>query len=265
MAPPFLLQQVGIMAKLNIPLKYLDIDSLKERWNVNNSVLIELAKEENLKFFIRPIVLEMALGTTTTKSKLYDRALELLNRTPVRLNDVYQLLAKKSQFITIKNICKTEKDIQIDLADLVVPMANIETIEQKYSERSQRTNTFVPVTDDCSCVLFNGKEYTFGVMQAKVIKILWDSYNQGTPWVYGKRILSQIGCGSDRIQSLFSHNKHWRNVVASDGNGKYRLDVPAKPKSVPNAQNNETPTPNIKKFCTPKIGDAWKLISGTYS
>ena len=58
--------------------------------------------------------------------------------------------------------------------------------------------------------------------------MLWEAREKGELWVYGKRILSDIGAGSARIQSIFRNHKYWREIVGTDSKGRYRLKLPPK-------------------------------------
>ena len=46
---------------------------------------------------------------------------------------------------------------------------------------------------DFTCFSFYGEDFSFGKMQALVIKELYDKYYAGDPWVHGKLLLKKAG------------------------------------------------------------------------
>lgn len=73
-------------------------------------------------------------------------------------------------------------------------------------------------------VRFSGKAYSFGIIQASVLFILYQAAEEGTPWVSGKQVLAKAGSLSFSISNLFKRKSGWRNLITSDGLGNYRLD-----------------------------------------
>ena len=92
-----------------------------------------------------------------------------------------------------------------------------------------KESDFQIATSDFTCIIWQGKKLKFGETQGKVIRMLWEAREKGELWVYGKRILSGIGSGSARIQSIFRNHKTWREIIATDSKGRYRLKLPPKP------------------------------------
>ncbi len=74
-----------------------------------------------------------------------------------------------------------------------------------------------------------GQDYTFGDIQANIIRILHDAAGTQNPWRFGKVMLAEAGSASRNINELFSSKKDWRTLIESDGRGYYRLRVRLKP------------------------------------
>jgi len=216
------------MLKLNFPVAFLDIEGLENRWQCGLGVIQTMAETEKIHLFLRPVVLDIALDTIclapAEKKKLRSHHLDY--------RDIYLLFKNKNNKIPVRGFYGKENTrlpiIYAEFCDLIIPLDMVEAFEHLHSDDNGPDQEFHPLSDDFTCFVWRGREYKFGEMQAKVIKRLWQAREDGSPWMYGKRILTDIGSGSDRIQSIFNHNTSWRNIVLSDKNGKYKLNLPPK-------------------------------------
>lgn len=77
-----------------------------------------------------------------------------------------------------------------------------------------------------SKVLFAGKWYHLGIMQAKVIKQLYYASLTDSPWIFGKELLYKAGSESIRMRDLFKSQSGWKEIIESDHKGNYRLKFP---------------------------------------
>lgn len=73
-------------------------------------------------------------------------------------------------------------------------------------------------------IVFNGQKYSFGDIQADVIRQLYEAALTGKPWQNGKQILAKAGSQSFTLSNIFKRNPLWRRLIISDGRGSYRLD-----------------------------------------
>ncbi|MEK6747520.1 MAG: hypothetical protein AABY33_10880 [Pseudomonadota bacterium] len=69
--------------------------------------------------------------------------------------------------------------------------------------------------------------FTFGMIQAKIIKRLHDAVRQESPWVNGKQLLHYAGSTGDKLRDVFKSQPAWREIIESDGRGYYRLKYAA--------------------------------------
>lgn len=72
-------------------------------------------------------------------------------------------------------------------------------------------------------IVFNGQKYSFGDIQADVIRQLYEAALTGNPWQNGKQILAKAGSQSFTLSNIFKRNPLWRHLIISDGRGMYRL------------------------------------------
>jgi len=72
-------------------------------------------------------------------------------------------------------------------------------------------------------VSYRGREFRFGPIQSKVIRLLHEAARNGTPWVKGKWLLGEAGSQQTKIHDLFKSQPDWTALVESDRKGSYRL------------------------------------------
>lgn len=70
------------------------------------------------------------------------------------------------------------------------------------------------------------RRYQFGVIQARIIALLYAASRTEMPWVHGKDLLNKAGSESLRVAALFRGNIGWQELVFSDRRGYYRLRLP---------------------------------------
>ena len=220
------------MNDLDLPITFLDIEDLAQRWKCRVSTIEALAETDKLRFCVRPAALEIALAGTPPET--YNAIFRKLANLYLDHRYVYLMFKNKEHKVEITHIGfydvqRLLKDpLRVDFFDLVIPISQIEEFEFMHRNTAQNVNEFKLLSDDFTCFVWQGHEYRFGEMQAKVIKRLWQAREDGKPWVYGKYILRDIGSTTDRIRNIFSHNKQWRRIIQSDKTGKYKLNLPPK-------------------------------------
>jgi len=67
------------------------------------------------------------------------------------------------------------------------------------------------------------QSFTFGTIQAKIIKRLHEASQQESPWVNGKQLLHYAGSNGGKLRDVFKSQPSWRQIIESDGRGYYRL------------------------------------------
>ena len=79
--------------------------------------------------------------------------------------------------------------------------------------------------DDFTRVQFAGARHKFGKKQAAVLRLLKAAGETGEPWREGQQLLQEIEAGSMRLVDLFKYKPVWRQLVQTDGDGRYRLNA----------------------------------------
>lgn len=70
---------------------------------------------------------------------------------------------------------------------------------------------------------YHGKNYTYGFVQSKIIKQLYDAALDGRIWIYGKTLLKNAGSSSYRLGDVFRPHRDWMELIKSNKQGLYRL------------------------------------------
>lgn len=224
------------MADLDYPIMFLDIEGLERRWKCGLSMIETLAETDEIQFCLRPAALEIALAKIPREK--YHSIFRKLATRHIDHKYVYLMFKDKEHKIEIAHIGNIdmkeilESPLHVDFFDLIIPMNQIQEFEFRHSVNKPMEYEFTILADDFTCISLCGHQYKFGEVQAKIIKRLWQAREDGNPWMYGKRILTDIGAASCRIQSVFNHHPYWRRIIESDRNGKYRLKLPPKQMSL---------------------------------
>ena len=220
------------MARIKINKRFLRPEELITRWDCTNYDLQDIIEAGGLNVYVEPVVIKRALkGIPPDK---YPGIFQSLNNGYLDYEDIYPMFENKECKIAIARI--GDKDLKkiltnplcVGFFDLRIPISQIKEFEFKHRNLEPDEDVLELLSNDFTRFRWYGKEYRFGELQAKVIKRLWQAWEDGEPWVYGKIILRDIGANSERIKSIFSHNKYWRNIIRSDRNGKYSLNVQPK-------------------------------------
>lgn len=102
---------------------------------------------------------------------------------------------------------------QINLDDMMLLMAR-ETVE-----------SLPPDVEDTSFrhITFQGHNFVFGPIQAKIVRQLYRAGLHGHPWQHGQRVLEKAGSESFKFKNMFARQRLWRRLIISDGRGMFRL------------------------------------------
>jgi hypothetical protein len=72
-----------------------------------------------------------------------------------------------------------------------------------------------------------GRRYRFTLTQGRVLRFLHGAAEAGHPWQPGKAVLAASGSSSLKLCHLFKRRPDWRDLVETDGHGRYRLLLPS--------------------------------------
>ena len=215
------------MVEVDIPHVFLSVEELAKRWQCGISVIEMLIETGQIGCCIRPVALEIAFERNWPPEQRPN--IPLPKHHHLDQKEIYRLFRNPKTPTTItshKIKYPQAPDIKIEFDDLVFFIECIKDFEERIMVRKE--SDFQIATSDFTCIIWRGKELKFGETQGKIIKQLWQARENRELWVYGKHILSSIGCGSTRIQSIFRNHRTWREIVTTDSKGRYRLNLPPK-------------------------------------
>lgn len=82
-------------------------------------------------------------------------------------------------------------------------------------------------------VVLNGDVFRLGLLQASIVRALHQASRSDNPWRHGKELLASSNAQTMRMVDLFKTKRNWRTLIASDGRGYYRLNIPDRPAARP--------------------------------
>ncbi|WP_209426931.1 hypothetical protein [Pararhodobacter sp. SW119] len=128
--------------------------------------------------------------------------------------------------------------IVVRFEDLLVRVEERQRVERR-QDLARRTGQAAPELqqfDDYRQVRFGSIAFSFGQVQARVVRQLHRAHAAGKPWCAGKVLLADAGAHCHRMSDLFKSQKDWRVLIDSDRRGNYRLtlrDTAPKPARAP--------------------------------
>ncbi|MDX2073802.1 MAG: hypothetical protein SFX19_05485 [Alphaproteobacteria bacterium] len=126
-----------------------------------------------------------------------------------------------------------QPSISVRLSDLVILQKDRAEFEAIYEIKPDNVLDFVaaPTTPEFSAsrdyrhVVFNGKKYQLGDVQAQIIEQLHDATFTDNPWIHGKTLIHVAGSRAVRLRDLFKNKSKWNDLIVSDARGHYRLGI----------------------------------------
>ncbi len=224
--------------------RYFRLAELAERWGVQMSDLACYILQGELEASVLTIALSAEIGrfeeTPNGILAVPEETITLVGPQPVIGSDLRAILhggirrltrfkpRSADTYLTIED----SDALRISLSDVLVTRAERDRFETAnglvFDEPPTQTRAvegFVQRSNYAE-VFFNGERFLFGTFQARVVRQLHEAAGTADPWRTGKLLLVNAGSGSDRMVDLFKSKPTWRSLIASDGRGSYRLNLP---------------------------------------
>ncbi len=237
--------------------EYFDLSALAKRWQTTVQDVQHYAETGKLRCSVWLDQISVETGVFKKRAngqKLFEplEKLYIEGFVGIRPEDCRRLFrnerASTTVFVSLKQenlylhiTRETEAKIAIEPKDLVV-----RAIDRDHFERINGLGTGVSSilvngfcenggvferskkfshSADFTTVTISGEIFRFGMIQAKIVSLLYGAYTRGDPWVHGKTLLYNAGSQSERIKSIFQSKPSWRKLIKSDGRGYYALDL----------------------------------------
>ena len=219
---------------------YYGLDEIQARLKLTHRELLYLVENGLLKASVRvwDVLIEAgeydraADGQTfrlPTDQRRFSGLLDL------RAKDAYRLFRDQVAVIDAFDaaegeylvVLRPEDGIEVRLADLVVRREERDRFEREQRPAPPKLNGHAfKVLGDYKEVIVAGRSFHLGACQAEVVRLLHEAAKTEEPWRYGKAVLAAAGSSCTRMADLFKSQQHWRELIASDGRGHYRLAIP---------------------------------------
>lgn len=218
---------------------YYTLEEIMERWSMALRDLRYLAENDLLKLSVRLYGIHLEMGQL---EELEDGTWAHLPEGFIRFNGIQDLLpfsvhrifrerqAEVGQFAAPQwRYCRiggSESPILVRQEDLVIRRQERDRFDAEHGlgDGHQGRGTVVVLSEDYSVISVANRTFEFGPIQARVIRILHDATLNGAPWRNGKHVLLEAKSSSARVADLFKSQPEWRQLIKSDGRGKYRLN-----------------------------------------
>jgi hypothetical protein len=215
---------------------YYGLDEIQARLKLTRRELLYLVENGLLKASVR-------VWDAVIEEGEYDRAADgQMFRLPTDQRrfsgppqDAYRLLRDQTAVINAFDapegeylvVLRPEDGIEVRLDDLVVRRDERDRFERTQRPAPAKLNGHAfKVLGDYKEVIVAGRSFHLGACQAEVVRLLHEAAKTEEPWRYGKAVLAAAGSSCTRMADLFKSQRHWRELIASDGRGHYRLTIP---------------------------------------
>ena len=102
----------------------------------------------------------------------------------------------------------------------VTAIARLDEIWPQFRSKKDEPATHDPHFQN---VTFKGHHYAFGLVQADIIKQLYNAAKSGYPKVHFKTLFVKSGAQSMRIRDVFKSQPGWKDIICHDNRGYYWL------------------------------------------
>jgi hypothetical protein len=227
---------------------YFGLSEVERRWRMKRTDTVYYAENGRVEISIRTHGLDIEEGTATHPKAPWGRSTQRRLRhdglLPLRAEDLSKVLRRGAALVVhfkaepghFRSVCPPSTPVSVRPPDLLISCAEAARFEEQLSskgdspaEREAIKPRSYQHAADFSEVTVDGRSYHFRGVQAGVVQRLYQLAAEGKPWVPGKQLLHDAGSRSLRVVDVFKRHPDWRDLIASDGGGLYRLklDIPS--------------------------------------
>lgn len=222
---------------MRVNKKYFDLEEVSERWGVRIRDLGYLAENDELKVSTRLEGAHLEHGSLELGQNhqfriphgrhWYTGIIDLRRRDAFRVfrygaADVGQFDARDDEYTVAIH---PTPSVEVQLDHLVVRRDERDRLEAAHDNASEIVgdNIHFQHTPDYRTVRLGATELSLGPVQAEIVRLLHKAALTDQPWCNGKTLLSDAGAASLRMSDVFKSQTNWRDLIQSDGRGRYRL------------------------------------------
>jgi hypothetical protein len=204
-----------------------------------------------LEISVMAIGVEVEVGLLVDEDEGWYRAIEgvevLNGPQPVVAGDLWPVFRNRIGRITrfkpttpggFRDLREGAAPLCIAIADLLVTRKERQRFEVAYGLGGSVPAAIQPASPDIapepafahnqdySQVVVSGQIFALGILQARVVRMLHEASRTQDSWRHGKELLTDAGAQTLRMRELFKSKPNWRALIISDGQGRYRLNLP---------------------------------------
>jgi hypothetical protein len=237
------------------PKSYFHLDEIARRWDASIPDLACYTLDGLLQISIMTVGLRVETGVFETGEhglfRLPEGETVLYGPQPVVSSDLWPVFRTGGGRIT--RLKPSAPDRYMDLAEGVEPILVtlpdllVTRLERDRFEAAHGLGTREPADgapgeasgraaepgfihrNGYSEVVLNGQIFRLGLLQASIVRQLHEASQTDNPWRHGKELLANSSAQTVRLVDLFKTKPNWRTLIASDGRGYYRLNLPDRP------------------------------------
>jgi hypothetical protein len=226
-----------------IDKEYFTFEEIEERWQMPRRDLAYLSENGLLRLSVRlfGVVLEYGCYETLGNGELGIMPLERTCFTGFQdlgEHEAFRLFrdgaVEVGHFSASRNeycqIVRPSGRIPIRLIDVVIRREERDRVEELHGLVQGEGRTGRPVfhyINDYTEIRLGDRIFSLGPVQSRIVRTLHQAALTGDPWCIGKAALHQAGSGCTRLSDSFKSQPNWRQLIESDGKGRYRLRLPA--------------------------------------
>ena len=224
---------------MRIEKRYFSIEEVMERWRMPERDLGYLAENDELRLSVRVYDLPVEFG----QFELYPQGTPTWRVTRTAVHSGLLDLHAGDAFMLFRCAERNLSDFRLPKGGAVRIASGHEPLlvllgdllmRREERDRFEKARGFSGVgicsgqpgltaSSDFRHVCCNGVHFRLGVVQARVVRLLAEASETGTPWQNGKKVLTQARSRSLRMADVFKSQPKWRELIESNGRGHYRL------------------------------------------
>lgn len=225
---------------VTIEKDYFALDELEERWGMPHRDLLYLAENGLLKVSVRLFGVCLEHGSYEEVDRgqwcnIPEEQGPFQGLLDLRAEDAYRLFREGACRIhwfdaPAQHYCfvlQPEDGVLIRKEELVVRRDERDRAEARHGLGGAQNTSEIRFAQrrDYSEVTLGNRTFKFGPIQARVVRLLHEAAESGSPWCCGKVVLAEAGSSCTRLSDLFKTQPHWRKLIQSDRRGSYRLNT----------------------------------------
>ena len=219
---------------------YFTLPEIVERWALSRPDLVYLAENGKLRLSVRVFRLGIERGSyeETPDGRSFACPYERTCFDGILDIDDYDAFALFRDGAVELHAFHVPGNEYVRLLDGLPPLTVCESevlvrkderdrfeVEELGSLANPRTVSFEQ-SNHYRVVRIDGHVFHLGEIQARVVALLHHAAQTEQPWRLGKRLLGDAGSQGTRMVDLFKSKPGWRRLIASNGRGQYRLNIP---------------------------------------